>query len=205
MSSIPLITVVTSEKPLVHEITILNTLLEKGLECLWLRKPGCTIDYLQTIISDIGQEFHDRILLPYRLWKYWNGGNAYGFHLTEKERITISEKELENILTSGYRLSTSVHTIKDWKLLPTYFSQAFVSPVFDSVSKVGYLANLDIGSFVNYKTATIPIALGGVTPENITNIFSMGFEGTAVLGAIWQSKNPINTWEKLNRIVTSVQ
>ena len=70
----------------------------------------------------------------------------------------------------------------------------FLSPIYDSISKEGYGAAF---SRIDLKQAADEgiidskvLALGGVSLEHIPEVRSMGFGGAAVLGALWQAKEP---------------
>lgn len=88
----------------------------------------------------------------------------------------------------GFRNSCSCHSWSEVLLCEGY-DYVFLSPVFDSISKVGYKAAFDIETFSNVLhkkvLGTKVIALGGVCAENVDQVESMGFDGYAMLGAIW--------------------
>jgi thiamine-phosphate pyrophosphorylase len=74
-------------------------------------------------------------------------------------------------------------------------SYAFLSPVFDSLSKPGYAAaGFDPAQVraVATRSGTPPlIALGGVSAERLADAKGMGFSGAAVLGSVWQAADPV--------------
>ena len=91
---------------------------------------------------------------------------------------------------SGYSYSTSVHSLEAYNALPVHFSYAFLGPVFDSISKPGYEAV----SFDFSKKEELPVklvGLGGIGAGNVKQVLEMGFDGAALLGAIWNSEDPI--------------
>jgi thiamine-phosphate pyrophosphorylase len=117
-------------------------------------------------------------------------------HYTEASRkqlteMNLSEQKVENTL------STSVHTVSDYKNLTDHFSYAFLSPVFDSISKPDYqaqkfdLAEVDKNSTINL------IALGGIDETNCNKAYEKGFDGIALLGAIWNNEDKINAFKKI--------
>jgi thiamine-phosphate pyrophosphorylase len=103
----------------------------------------------------------------------------------------------------GSTTSTSFHSLQqlrtDWGPALSY---AFLSPVFDSISKTGYsaarfdrcelLQTLDQCSFP-------VVALWGIASDNIQEAKDMGFGGAAVIGSIWQADNPVTAWERLQQ------
>jgi thiamine-phosphate pyrophosphorylase len=41
--------------------------------------------------------------------------------------------------------------------------------------------------------------MGGVTSKNIESFKSLGYKGLGVLGGIWNSNTPVETFKKINR------
>ncbi len=64
----------------------------------------------------------------------------------------------------------------------------FLSPVFDSISKPGYQSAFAPAELRNILAqARVRVyALGGVTPERLPELESLGFYGAAMLGAAWR-------------------
>ena len=107
----------------------------------------------------------------------------------------------------GKQLST-FDELKNWyvkknakeKNLSPDFDYAFFGPVFSSISKINYISVIedDLNLSLN-KTSTKIIAIGGINEENIKNVFDMGFDGAAVLGAIWQKpKEAVNNFKNIH-------
>ena len=71
-----------------------------------------------------------------------------------------------------------------------------LSPIFDSISKVGYksafteeeLRKAHHEGIINERV----MALGGVTFERIPNVLDLGFGGGMILGDAWQSHKTID-------------
>ena len=65
----------------------------------------------------------------------------------------------------------------------------FLSPIFDSISKAGYKSNFTIDELRAAADAGIidsrVFALGGVTPDRLSLLQSIGFGGAVMLGAVW--------------------
>jgi len=79
----------------------------------------------------------------------------------------------------------------------------FLSPIFDSISKAGYRAKyskeeLKEGIAAWKKNCSQKLfALGGIEASNIAELAELGFDGAAVLGAVWYSSDPLGAWEGL--------
>lgn len=119
-------------------------------------------------------------------------------HFSEKDRIEIGDEKLEKLHSLGFILSTSVHTVEDFEKLNSVFDYAFLSPVFDSISKENYKAvSFDL---LDVRKDIKLIALGGITVENYNEALNLGFDGVAFLGGVWNQENP----DKIVRNLTSL-
>ena len=65
----------------------------------------------------------------------------------------------------------------------------FISPIFDSISKVGYKSNFSQDKLLETKNTGLLsnniYALGGIDKNNINILKKYGFKGCAVLGTLW--------------------
>jgi len=91
------------------------------------------------------------------------------------------------------------HSLAELHEYKEAFQYAFLSPIFDSISKIGYKSpyQLDEVKRTLHTTKHKIIALGGIDENKIDIVKDVGFYGIAVLGAIWQHQNPV---EKFKRI-----
>jgi len=94
----------------------------------------------------------------------------------------------------------SAHSFEE--LEKTSADICFLSPVFDSISKFGYKAKYNhqelkdgIAAWRDFQKkenlSQKLFALGGVAAENIAELASLGFDGAAVLGAVWHNPDPV--------------
>jgi thiamine-phosphate pyrophosphorylase len=105
----------------------------------------------------------------------------------------------------GLAQSTSFHQLarasEPWGPALTY---AFLSPVFDSISKPGYPAagftSAEVRRVASAPGAVPLIALGGVTEGNLAAAAGLGFAGAAVLGGVWHRADPVAAVEALLRV-----
>jgi thiamine-phosphate pyrophosphorylase len=97
--------------------------------------------------------------------------------------------------------SISCHRLEDLVHLSGLHERVFVCPVFDSISKPGHTAAFDLSAvkkvLAREHDADI-IALGGVSPDKIDLIRDTGFDGVAVLGALWNAEDPIEFIKKMH-------
>jgi thiamine-phosphate pyrophosphorylase len=124
------------------------------------------------------------------------------FHYSERDRTEWQKANWKG-MSSEFTYSTSVHSLEEYNDLPSHFSYAFLSPVFDSISKTDYKAvRFDFSKRQNRDVKLI--GLGGIQANNAQEAVQMGFDGIALLGAIWKSEKPIEIFENIkNEIQTS--
>jgi thiamine-phosphate pyrophosphorylase len=81
------------------------------------------------------------------------------------------------------------------------YEYAFLSPVFDSISKADYRGKYDLRELkvILRKKEEKIIALGGVDEDKIDALKDAGFAGIALLGAIWQSDEPIDKFRLVRK------
>ena len=125
-----------------------------------------------------------------------------GVHYTERTRPPPPLPSAA-AAAAGSTTSTSFHSLQqlrtDWGPALSY---AFLSPIFDSISKEGYSA----ARFDRCKLLQVldqcefpVVALGGITSKNMQEARHMGFAGTAVIGSVWQADNPVTAWQRLQQ------
>jgi thiamine-phosphate pyrophosphorylase len=193
----------TSPTSLPNEPRLLTELLAQGVERLHLRKPGRSASQLETLIQELPAHYYSRLVLhayPHLVRQYQLGG----LHLTGSQRAVTKRRP---VLLPGQTLSTSYHSLAEVSQHRRYYDYVFLSPIFDSISKEGYGSNFDLAEVATFlqKLAARPgycpqvLALGGVEAQNINLVQEAGFAGAAVLGTIWQSADPIATWQQLQR------
>ncbi|MDN3670864.1 thiamine phosphate synthase [Echinicola jeungdonensis] len=187
------------------EISTLVHLLDQGVYRLHIRKPDWTINQVEKLLFQIPEIHYPKISLhQYHQLTFSMklGGNHF--------------KSNQKVITSPGKISSkSFHHLGNLMETPYQgLDYAFLSPVFDSISKNGYHQNfnpLDLKLWIRKNKAKIPfslIALGGIIPQKVAMVNEMGFDGIAVLGAIWKLKTKnerVNTFrEFINYIQNEV-
>jgi thiamine-phosphate pyrophosphorylase len=190
--------VISSPTPVIKEASLINQLFDEGLPVFHLRKPESSSQELVLLLQEIDPAHYSKIALHSHHYLAKSFG-INRLHYTEASRkqlteIDLSEQKTENIL------STSVHSISDFKNLVTHFSYAFLSPVFDSISKPGYQAQKFDLTEVDKNSNTKLIALGGIDETNCNKAYEMGFDGIALLGAIWNSEDKMKTFKLIKNV-----
>ena len=173
------------------EAQIVNQLFLSGLDLFHIRKYGTDEKSLVKWIEGIDPEYHSRLVLHHdHVWGRSIGLNR--FHYSERDREAWKTQNWSGKSRKEV-YSTSVHILEEFNELPAHFAYAFLSPVFDSISKTDYKAvKFDLENRQN--TQTKLIGLGGIAADNVAQVIQMGFDGAALLGAIWNHSDPINAY-----------
>lgn len=193
--------IITHPAPVANEIAIIHSLFSEGLSLLHVRKPEYTEDQMKLFLSQIKPQFRDRLVL-HSHHHVADAFKVFRLHFSETDRI---KKRAGFFLYKKSIWSTSTHSIEDFNALDDSFAYAFLSPVFSSISKKGYVSKLDFPIAMQKRTnqKTKLIALGGIQPENMEQALSFGFDDVALLGAIWENDNPVNQFRLCQQTVLS--
>lgn len=198
---------ITSEIDYANEIELIHGFFTNGLLKLHLRKPHFTFTDYHGFLFQIDKKFHHQISIHdnFSLLKIFPD---LGIHLTSKLRGEGNYHEKISMINPSTS-STSFHSWKEIEDNLYPFDYAFISPVFDSISKKGYKAAIDLSEVNRVKKKLIEkegkhpsiIALGGIDVSNIELLYKNGFDGAAILGAVWESKDPLSSFLQINEMV----
>jgi thiamine-phosphate pyrophosphorylase len=170
-------------------------MFEKGLTLFHLRKPDYNSERLSVYLNKINRKFHHRIVI-HSCYGLLTDYNLRGIHIRavekdQKESFAESYKNRDDL-----SISISYHTLNELADNTGNVDYAFLSPVFDSISKSGYKAGFDQRKLAD-KLGRIEldtIALGGCRAEYLPKIKKLGFAGAAFLGAVWNSSDPVSAY-----------
>lgn len=198
------IIVISNPDKVANEVGVINALFEQGLETLHLRKPGYSKSAVEDLIKAVEPRFRQRIVLH----QHYTLAIEYqlrGIHFTG-QFIRNGFTELDNCYQEAKRyamtVSSSKHRLEELQSLEIAYDYVFLSPIFDSISKEGYRSNfVDLENVSSYKKNSQLVALGGVALDKLAKVKQMGFDGAAVLGAIWQTpEKAIEVFKELKAI-----
>ena len=172
--------VVTTPTFFVEEDKIITALFEEGLDILHLRKPETPAMYSERLLTLIPEKYHRRIVTHEHFYMK-EEFNLMGIHLNAR-----NPKEPHDY--DGH-ISCSCHSLDEVKERKQTCDYVFLSPVFNSISKMNYnsaytaeeLRAADKAGIIDKKV----IALGGIDVDNILEVKDFGFGGAAILGALW--------------------
>ena len=165
------------------EAGLINLLFEHGLQRLHLRKPDSNEADFESLIKQINPQFYNRVAIHdhhHLAVRY----NLFGIHLNRRN----------SLVPDGFcgSVSRSLHTIEELSAEKQKYDYVTLSPIFDSVSKVGYNSQFTPSVLNDLRDRNLidshVIALGGITAYNIATLPQYGFGGAMVLGALWNLK-----------------
>jgi thiamine-phosphate pyrophosphorylase len=187
-----------------REHAVLAELFAAGLERYHLRKPQWTEHVLRNFIRLIPEKWRARLVL-HQHHKLAQELDCGGLH--------FKDSEVEPALRAGLKRhfsSRSCHALSTMTAAIGRFDSVFFSPVFPSISKPGYeptTAVPEVAEFLARRTEaqrqTVVIALGGITPANAARCAELGFDGVAVLGALWQTAEPLKVFDQLQQALSA--
>lgn len=179
------------------EAACVNTLFDEGLEIFHLRKPTASVEELQLFLEAIKPGYLSKIAL-HSHHKLVGLFGLRRLHYTETMRMNTAPELWPALQESGYLLSTSIHQVEEAETLDPCFKYCFLGPVFNSISKPGYISILP-ENIALPKTITKLIAIGGINASNARSALDMGFDGVAALGSIWQNGIPVKNFRQIKK------
>ena len=195
--------IISNPQDFSDEQILLTGLFNAGLEYLHIRKPGYSTKEIKKYIELIPERYHKNLIV-HKYIDLYTAYNLKGIHFSHDNKHLVDEFAEVNI-----QKSMSTHSLNELINLKG-FDYVFLSPVFDSISKHGYKSMFNPEEITDFfkenPVDTKVIALGGISQENIETALLMGFDGAAVMGALWNSyfekqniEGTINYFIELNR------
>lgn len=172
--------ILTADCLIPNEAIILNRLFKEGMPRLHIRKPEATERELRELIEKIDPSYYNRIVLNdcFYLLDFYP---LRGVHLNRRNPVR-PDREVQSV-------SRSCHSLQEVELALSTHNYLFLSPIFDSVSKVGYTHAFTQEELLTAKTQGVinqqVMALGGITEHTLPLAATYGFGGAVVLGALW--------------------
>ena len=175
-------------------------MFEHGLDTLHLRKPKLSSKDLVEYLELIPSEYHDRIVIHshHKLAKKFN---LKGVHFSKVHRDKSYNTKLKYLsfrLRFGNILITrSCHKIYKLQENIDRYAYVFLSPMFETISKKSHSGLFSERHIKKALATTIRkvYALGGVDESKFKELNDLGFEGVALLGAIWDTdQEPFNAY-----------
>lgn len=188
-----MIIVFSPEQEAEKEAYWINELFANGLSYFHIRKYWLSDVAMRDYIGQVDEDYRHQLVLH----SHYNLAEEFGLvrlHFREESRLNGEHSNFQG----KYILSTSTHSIEEFNALGTEWTYAFLSPVFPSISKQGYGAEDNILDNLKQRTNKNVqlIGLGGIDENNIDIVLKSGADGVAMLGNIWQSLHPVQSFLK---------
>lgn len=187
------------------ELDILPHLFENGLDVFHLRKPKYSYRKMKEYLSLVPKNYHNRIIIhSHHLLALTY--NLKGLHITRKQKDnpvkTFFRTKFLKLIKPELAITTSFHSLKTLLSSKRKYEYVFLSPVFDSISKLGHKGVFMPDELKNAlrKIQQKVIALGGLEINNVRLAKEYGFAGIALQGAIWKTeKNRVETFKEIKK------
>jgi thiamine-phosphate pyrophosphorylase len=195
--------VISPEAEESREHRVVAELFACGLTDYHLRKPTWSLAQMRGWLNELPEQFHSRIIVHshHDLSADFALG---GVHF--RDRSPHPKSNPLDYTSRSMLCSRAVHTLNDLRSSLNEFDRVLFSPVFPSISKSGYaplgtFSVRELKAVVALPRRAEVIALGGVTVSRIPDCIQFGFDGVAVLGAIWQAPNPLLAFAQLQEVL----
>ena len=165
-----------------EEAAFIRRLFESGFDIVHLRKPEADINYCRVLLEKLTEEERKKIIV-------------HDYHILYEEFSLKGIHINKNITTlpEGYQgfKTRSCHSLEEVKMYKNDFDYVFLSPIFDSISKVGYKSTFDENVLRKASEQGIidekVVALGGVTFDKLPFLKELNFGGVAMMGSLVRS------------------
>ena len=197
------IIIISSTDDIEGEHEMLHQMFEAGLENFHIRKPKYSTPKLKEYLQKIDKKYRDRVVI-HTHHELCIPFNLRGIHLTNRHR---KKRFLQTWFMMKYirfkkpdiQVTTSFHLIHSLYRYSPEFAYVFLSPIFDSISKVGYKNTFNDESLKEAlsKTQYEVVAMGGVNYDALEKVKQYGFQGFALLGSIWSNSDPVAEFKRI--------
>lgn len=175
------IIVITPPEFTVGEAGIIARLQEHGVWAVHLRKPQSSAAEMARLITAVPAWCRPKLVLHDHFCLCATYG-LKGVHLNRRNPVAPPDHQGS--------CSCSVHGVDELRTALPMTDYAFLSPVYDSISKEGYRSAYTPARLEEAHTegsiGPQVFALGGVTLERLPEVEKWGFGGAALLGDVWQ-------------------
>ncbi|MVZ64558.1 hypothetical protein GQF61_01740 [Sphingobacterium sp. DK4209] len=193
--------VISNEFPIDGEVNTMRQLLELGV-ILHIRRPLIDRGNLAKLIVALGTENLSQIVLHQQHSLAAELG-INRLHYNSQHRSKIAEQAA----IDKFKYSTSTHDINEFNALTGPWNYAFLSPMYASLSKPGYGVSTSVKHQITERQnkRVKLIGLGGIDQHNMAEVLALGADNIALMGAIWQTKQPIQYAIKCQQILKNIQ
>lgn len=187
--------IVTPETCTDREVALLSEMQGIHSFLLHYRKPLLALNELVEKLDLFPPELRKMVIVHAEEWHPHFEGLA-GWHLPKKRRLNLTTAHLDDYseYCRHHQLisSTGAHSMDELQELGR-FESVLCSPVFNSISKSGYLTKETWLITKEYTSRSV--GLGGVEPLRFKHLKETGFSNAALLGYIWNDPDPLKQWK----------
>lgn len=171
---------ITTPKVVAEDAHIIARLLDMGIDAIHLRKPDSDIGECRRLLCELSAEQRSKIII-HDYPELYDEFSLKGIHIN-KNVVSLPDDY------RGFK-SRSCHTFEELTRYKSDYDYLFLSPVFDSISKVGYRSRFSHDELQWAAAEGViddkVVALGGVTFDKIPYLESLNFGGVAMLGCLY--------------------
>lgn len=169
--------ILTYPTPVEGEIEKIKSLISEGLYALHVRKPNFSLEEMEEFLLKFTSQ-ERKLFMLHSHHELVDKYSLKGYHISNWR----SQEEMDE----WYFYSTSCHSLEELDTVQGEVDYAFLSPIFDSITKQGYASKF--ADVQLEKKACSVVALGGIKEEHVDRLKSQGFDGYALLGSVWQKE-----------------
>lgn len=188
-----------------REAAVVRALFAAGLDRYHLRKPGWSVPETETFLENFSPAERSRMVI-HSHYALASAQGMGGIH--DRDTPTVSRGQLP-VSPGGTTLrSRACHDLPSLREALGRYDAVLLSPIFPSISKPGHIPDGKI-DFSELKTVlsnrsaaerrTLVFALGGIDATNTERCRQLGFDGIAVLGALWGAEDPVRAFQALKQ------
>ena len=172
---------------------LISNLLKMGIHSIHLRKPEATINECRQLLTKLTKEERTKIII-HDYPELYTEFSLKGIHINKN--ITSLPDSYNGFKTR------SCHSFEEIERYKTEYDYLFLSPIFDSISKIGYKSGFTKEELLKASTSGIidhkVIALGGITLDMLPYFRELNFGGIAMIGGIYNT-NALTQLQKINK------
>lgn len=173
---------ITSPKVTGDDECIIKGLVKRGIDVVHLRKPDSGIEECRSLLLKLTSGERSKIVV-HDYPELYEEFSLLGIHVN-KNVTSLPE------VYSGLK-TRSCHSFEEVEMYKGDYDYLFLSPIFNSISKQGYMSSFSDAELLQASKEGIidrkVIALGGVTFDKIPYLKSLNFGGVAMIGAIYNT------------------
>ena len=173
---------ITSPKVTGDDERIIKGLVKRGIDVVHFRKPDSGIEECRSLLAKLTDEERRKIVI-HDYPQLYSEFSLRGIHVNKN--VTSLPEGYSGLKTR------SCHSFEEVEMYKDDYDYLFLSPIFNSISKQGYMSAFSDAELLQASKEGIidgkVIALGGVTFDKIPYLKDLNFGGVAMIGAIYNT------------------